>query len=275
MERQKFIGSYRSPVGMIVRSEDEEDVSLYPTNYNSTFMVNGFSKYNKFVYSSKFGFSVSRSFNSYNNCGMDSMLTACIADGIFISADRINKVIIEDEYIIRIADVIPGLSIKTVIVPGTPLHVRIHFVENNIGEIKLYDSGFSVPSNDVILHNENEITSCGGAYKSCVCSVLGTAQYKTIDNVPNCNICFPQSVLPTAEYMIREEKSIFATAVFGGSATDLESNLKVVLNGTEVEVYKDGKRLVIPIQNSDYIVEKHGEPILQRAKRFIKKKILS
>ncbi|MCD8235234.1 MAG: DUF2264 domain-containing protein [Prevotellaceae bacterium] len=272
-QRKKYAGTYTTPIGVIARSVDETEVALYPVSSKNPTLVNGLSKYNKFVYSSRFGFSIPRSYNSCSNSGLDCMLTVQISEGLFLPADRISSVHLNDSYIERISDIVPGLRVRSIIIPENTFHIRIHLIENQIGEIIFYDGGFSVPAIDAFENKENEVVSVDGEYRSKVKTVTGHGKYQIVTNAPNSNIRFSQSKVPVAVYKVSSEKSVIATLVVGGTINDRDPEVSVVLEEETIRILMEKKSISIPVKNENYIVEKNKEPITKRAKGVIKKLI--
>ena len=194
----------------------------------NSFFCNKTAKYEKFVYSSLFGFNISRSFETLDMLAPDSTLAIKIGNNIIV---RNNTTLIHNDENVQISDwsPIPRVTIRTHIFKGAPWHIRVHYVISTIN-FSLFDFGFSINSEDDNLQkeiNKNEIYIIGCKSCSGVASLEGEINY--IKCAPNTNILYPQSLLPYVHYSIHPGRHLYTTSVYGSLTID-KNNSKPSIN---------------------------------------------
>lgn len=101
-------------------------------------------KYSKFTYSSKYAFSVPRSYHGLENAGTDSMLVF-VKEGIcFVRRKCRNFEVMQDGQIVSSLSPCDGIEVETTIIPTDNGHVRKHRIECG-QDCTAYDCGFSIP----------------------------------------------------------------------------------------------------------------------------------
>lgn len=146
-------------------------------------------KYSKFVYSSRYGFSVPRSMRTLEEAAPDNML-AVVCDGM-VYTKGITKHAVSDAFGITMEwSPCSGVDITTkiLLLPGG--HRRTHIIKSSIFS-QAYDCGFAIP----------EPCDEQGSYQlRCVC---GGGIRRLIYASPNTNLIAPKTVIPAVEYAIK------------------------------------------------------------------------
>lgn len=197
----------------LIISRKDGNVVLYPAGTLEEFGCGGTSyKYLKFAYSSKFGFSMPRDSIYFAESAPDSSLAFEIDKRILTRIKNNDFKLYEDKLVISWSALSEIIEIKTEIIPTDFGHIRRHRVESKIDCIA-YDSGFAVSNmdkahcrqivNDNFAAAENDFSNCK------VQSESGTPM--VIEAVPNTNLIFSKTVIPTVMYKINKGINEFET----------------------------------------------------------------
>ncbi|WP_320128971.1 DUF2264 domain-containing protein [uncultured Sphaerochaeta sp.] len=173
-------------------------------------------KYDKFCYSSVFGFSCGRSQMTVEECAPDSVLSFEILGQIFMkkesSSFHINQGILTIHW-----SPITGIRIKTTIKLTLSGHIREHEIDSKYDCIA-YDSGFSVSVDDrqdgietmqrgKKAEARNQKTFC-----LAVCRE-GKGKGNLIYANPNTNLIYSKTVIPSIRYRIQKGKNYLVTKI--------------------------------------------------------------
>lgn len=206
-------------------------------------------KYEKFVYSTLFGFSVPRQPYFLPHGAYDCTLALSRDDGVSFSVKRFNeKSEITSDRITMFWKAWDGTEVKTTIIPGAPWHIRIHEISTE-NEILAFDGGFAFP-----IEGKNywggfeKLESQNSAFiksklSSGVLLLWGDGEAQTVFPTPNTNLLYHKTAIPTAKFKVPAGKSIIAAAFYGGEAgceneipfaTTENGMLKIFAGGKEV-----------------------------------------
>ena len=168
-------------------------------------------KYEKFVYSNQFGFSVSRG-HRLQDGAFDNTLAASLAgDEHYRMKYGTNHFRVTEQAVFLDYTLMPGVEAESAIIPLGPWHIRIHHISTD-KEIDTADGGFSIEAEtcfevqpgalsgkyraDQIKQDQNSIFAClpwgiSGA------AALTDGEAKLIDTFPNTNLLYNLAILPT------------------------------------------------------------------------------
>lgn len=150
------------------------------------------SKYSKFAYSSKYGFSVPRNQEGIEKASPDSMLAFEI-DGIIFVRRKCDEKRIEDGKIYSRWSPFKGINVETVLIPTEYGHLRKHNVECEY-DCVAYDCGFA---------------SSGAEVK-----VEGAGEIIPVRCEPNTNLTDPYARMNAVKYNLKKGKNEIETKVF-------------------------------------------------------------
>jgi hypothetical protein len=231
---------------------DAHNVMTFVNGQNS---LNNFpnieSKYEKYVYSTLFGFSVPRSNITAQNYAQDSTLSVS-KDGIeFKARSKALMVNNNDSYMYSVWVPWEGTEIETYILPGIPWHIRVHVIKTD-KSIYLNDSGFCIEKSrlsDAKKYKDNGIFIRNGNGLSGAVSLLGNGSLELLEPSPNTNLLFPRTILPYIKFKINSGKYIIADAIYG--AKDCKQHIEDILDNVSVSVLgKD--RIAIKLNGEDF-----------------------
>ena len=196
---------YLKHANMIIQRGNGNVVALIPGRTFADGHSHTIEKYAKFAYSSKYGFSIARSFVTLAENAPDSML-AFKAYGYFFVKNTISKdySISEDKIVYRWTP-IEGIHVETTIEPTKQGHVRTHVINSEI-ECMAYDCGFAMSTDDrkpyECMENENtaEIRNEDGYCE--VQSLEGEGKGEILIPDPNTNLIYSKTRIPMVVYKI-------------------------------------------------------------------------
>ncbi|MBO5033373.1 MAG: DUF2264 domain-containing protein [Lachnospiraceae bacterium] len=200
---------------MIAVHEDSGHTLLYPAGQHSYNFGNTVAKYQKFVYSNIFGFSVSRG-SELEEGAFDNTLAAAIAgENNWRMKNGEERYEVTENYSRILYEPVRGIRVESVIVPLRQGHVRIHFVHTGI-DAQLADGGFAIRSEsglqtmcDDMVHISPDSVSCDFPWGNAGAVWLaGTGTYETripklVKPFPNTNIMYGSTVIPTMYFKLR------------------------------------------------------------------------
>ena len=166
---------------------------VYTTGDNEYFgSGQSVAKYLKFAYSANFGFNVSRSQISLEECAPDNMLVFDI-DGLIMVRRHFKSAQVLDDKIIAEWSPFKGIDVKTTVIPTDEGHIREHEIVSEY-DCTAYDAGFAV-------RNAND------------CTVSGDGESIVINAAPNTNIRYPKTVIPMVKYQIKKGNNKIRTVI--------------------------------------------------------------
>lgn len=214
--------------GFLVQRNDEDEnvILLSGTKCRNTksgyYFANFPDKYNKFAYSSSFGFSVQRGHTSEQDGAFDSVLAISHKGEENYTFRTEQKLLsIDEEHIHLSWEMFCGdIKAETFIIPCDGWHIRIHKIVNRV-PISTIEGGFSIyreqeanlynypePSSMVVFTADGATTALADMFGNRLVSVCGT--------VANSNVLFQRAFLPSAKCDLPCGTNYLACAVFAG-----------------------------------------------------------
>ena len=197
---------------LLQRLPDGQLNAYSPANYEKGDHGQFTEKYGKFVYSTRFGFSASRSYVQLEQTAPDSML-AFVIDGWTFVRRHSDKFVLLGDRLLSEWRPFPGIKVTTELVPTAWGHTRTHTVESNIA-CTAYDCGFAVPKFAAGFAAAANGTGAEAHNDTCRCVVKGAAgQGVVINAAPNTNLYDPNTVIPAVRYEIPIGTAVLNTRV--------------------------------------------------------------
>ena len=197
---------------LLQRLPDGQLNAYSPANYEKGDHGQFTEKYGKFVYSTRFGFSASRSYVQLEQTAPDSML-AFVIDGWTFVRRHSDKFVLLGDRLLSEWRPFPGIKVTTELVPTAWGHTRTHTVESNIA-CTAYDSGLAVPKFAAGFAQSAAGSEAEAKNAACRCVVKGAAgQGVVINAAPNTNLYDPNTVIPAVRYEIPIGTAVLNTRV--------------------------------------------------------------
>ncbi len=204
---------YLPHVPMIVQHGAGQVTALVPGRAHADEHGHTLEKYSKFAYSSRFGFSISRSDLNLSECAPDS--TLCIEVFGHCFTKNLTDSYETDEHHIRMQwSPFRGIRIRTDIEATEKGQIRTHVIESDT-EARAYDAGFAVCDDSTA-----ECTADGGmamvrnrdGYCSVKC-IAGDGTGEILKAAPNTNLIYPKTKIPMICYSVGKGTQIIRTEV--------------------------------------------------------------
>ncbi|MCB7318162.1 DUF2264 domain-containing protein [Lacrimispora sp. 210928-DFI.3.58] len=213
---------------MLVSHTQGDHVQAFVTGQKGKCFGCSDAKYEKFVYSNKFGFSVSRGASLVEGA-FDSTLAVSLADDDHYRVRRgVEEYQVTEHMLWMKYTIMPGVKVETTIVPSGPWHLRIHQIENEMA-IDIADGGYAIatePEDAVIGTASGRYNGEGirmvdkGLFverdwgKSGIISLSGgTAEAVRV--LANTNLLCPLTVIPMMKQRLEPGKNTVITLVYG------------------------------------------------------------
>ena len=197
---------------LLQRLPDGQLNAYSPANYEKDDHGQFVEKYGKFVYSTRFGFSASRSYVQLEQAAPDSML-AFVIDGWTFVRRHSDRFVLMGDRLLSEWRPFPGIKVTTELVPTKWGHVRNHTVESTIA-CTAYDCGFAVPKFAAGFAAAANGTGAEAHNDTCRCTVQGRGGEGFLVNAyPNTNLYDPNTVIPAVRYDVPVGTSVFTTTV--------------------------------------------------------------
>lgn len=215
--------SVQQPPHLVISRQDEvPHLVAFNTGHPSTNEhTHTSAKYEKFAYSTFFGFSVPRAEWGLGQGAFDSMLALSEGDNLY----RVKRTCVEAS--VRESNLYSkwrpwsDVEVETWLVPGTPWHVRVHRIVTKRG-LDAAEGGFALglhPSLQASLSDmgtgAKASTTTGASGVRCL---YGSGSAELIYPNANTNLMQPRTVIPTVKYRFEPGTSWIVSAVYGEPA---------------------------------------------------------
>lgn len=222
----------------------------------------GAAKYEKFVYSNQFGFSVTRG-DSLEHGAFDNTLAVSVkGENRYCMCHGAERFDFNEKMLCTKYRPLTGVEVETTLVPCNKWHVRIHRIKNTV-PIDIADGGFALPQEQCFTLQSgrktgrfemNDVKIKDAAMEvqfpwvsACMVSETGlTPELVTVS--PNTNLYANLTVIPTVKTTLEKGVHCVVTSIaadfYDTSATLLENKPVVMIQDGKVTI-KDKKGNVI------------------------------
>lgn len=190
-------------------------LQAFPAGQFVRFQNHPQAKYSKFVYSTKFGFSVAKNDYWYYEGAYDSTLALSRDGHYFRPKDLDTAFAILDDRIIHEWQPWEDVQIKSTIVPLECGHVRIHEI-TTAAQLLAYDGGFSVPFHGKLPQAEQFCAKASSEVgTSQIEGIYGFQGADVVRTEPNTNLFFKRTMLPYVTATLAPGKWLLISQVSG------------------------------------------------------------
>lgn len=218
---------------LLVHDKAGAELQAFTCGQHSHEHAHGEAKYEKFVYSTTFGFSVAKGSVLSKQGAFDSTLAVSEGKTHYQTVFGYEDYAIHENYVYGKWQPWSNCTIESFIIPCYPWHLRVHLIDSQ-RPLNLLAGSFSAPTDgQTLIEDTNEIR-----YRS----QIGTVGLKTFTPVaklelsrpePNTNVLFNQSILPQASYCLPAGQHQLIVACLGQAGRDqvVPDISQVTLNG--------------------------------------------
>jgi hypothetical protein len=208
---------------LVCRSPEGDEVQAFTAGQHSSQHAHADAKYEKFVYSTTFGFSVPKGCLALRQGAFDNCLAVAEsgrADPRYESAYGLSDYAVTERFVRRTWQPWPDVTITTWVVPLLPWHIRVHRVVSG-RDLLLADGGFALPKFEYTVHRlERGELGVHGPLASGVVDYGGNATCTWVEAEPNTHLLFPATVIPTLTQEFSAGEGTLIHGFFGEQAVD-------------------------------------------------------
>lgn len=212
------------------------------------------AKYEKFVYSTGFGFSVPRSEWGLSQGAYDSMLALSEGgDNLYRVRRRNLESEITDNVLRSVWKPWADVEVRTWVVAGLPWHIRIHRIETGRA-LDVAEGGFALGQETELVQQLDELEAAAATPwgTSAIKGLMGYTKAQLISPNANTNLLHPRTVLPTLTASLEPGVHWLASAVYGDPSsaplTDGAKELGLMLEQTPedlLQIKLAGERITV------------------------------
>ena len=208
---------------LIIRADGGKHVTSYQAGGHCAEHTHAEAKYEKFAYSTAFGFSVSKSRLKLNTGAFDSMLAVSLDGLYYYPRYGCESFSIEENRVAALWKPIPQVTVETEIIPHGMWHIRKHHIQTSV-EITIAEGGFAIAMDGAGETNVNtdELATVVFAPwgSSGIKAIKGYQTASTIMPEPNTNLMAPRTLLPTLTAVLKRGEHRLVCAVLGTVSRD-------------------------------------------------------
>lgn len=200
-------------------------------------------KYEKFVYSTLFGFCISKSYLTLELLSADSNLAISFNENDFFARHACKNYINKNG--VQVSTWVPqeGVSIESIIIPDAPSHLRIHLVKTN-RRIVLIDHGFSVESTNSVRECKEGVAKIRNSKQvSSIKSIIGNGEPIIVEAVPNTNIIYGRVSIPALRWELKAGNYAICNEIVGRKGdevvnSDMRDRIKIDGKTIKIDNYE-------------------------------------
>ncbi|KRE32717.1 DUF2264 domain-containing protein [Paenibacillus sp. Soil522] len=174
------------------------------------------AKYEKFVYSASFGFSVPRAEWGLSQGAFDSMLALSEGDNLYRVRRRNEETSISGDLLAARWKPWQDVEVTTYILAGLPWHLRIHRIET-ARELEAAEGGFALPLDQslTVIEQEGAVAARSGFGVCGIAGIMGYGQAELLRVQSNTNLMHARTAIPTLRAQLKPGVHVLVSAVYG------------------------------------------------------------
>ncbi|GLX66833.1 DUF2264 domain-containing protein [Paenibacillus glycanilyticus] len=246
-----------APHVVICRDNNRDHVAAFNAGHRSTNdHTHSSAKYEKFVYSASFGFSVPRAEWGLSQGAYDSMLALSEGDNLYRVRRNNEATNLDGDVLTSIWKPWRDVTVTTHLIAGLPWHVRIHRIET-ARALDAAEGGFALPLDASLSVSETTGSVCGltGFGGSGITSLIGYERAEWISVQANTNLMHERTAIPTLQTKLQPGLHLLIIAVYGEPGAQEPVNpdgwrqrVQVYLEGNRVRAVSPlGKEIIVAV----------------------------
>lgn len=222
---------------LVARSEDGSHVMAYPAGNRAHEHSHDEAKYEKFVYSTQFGFSVCKAQKLLKDGAYDNMLVLSEDGDTYHPRYGCEEYEITEKSVISVWKPFAGVTVRTTVTPMGEWHIREHEIVTDRA-IHAAEGGFAIARGGNGEVETMETADCTAVIApwgvSGVRNLLGYTGGTVVMPEPNTNLMVPRTLLPTLTVKLEPGRHVLRSAVLGSANQGRE---QIENPPTEVSAY--------------------------------------
>jgi len=212
-------------------------------------------KYEKFAYSTFFGFSVPRSHKGLEFGAFDSTLAVSMDGNYYRHKEKSIKIKLDEQKIKTVWSPYEGVIIHSYLLIGHPWHIRIHKI-NSDRILYTAEGGFAIgleslrniEFNRKIIKKDRSVTVVTDQGYSQIADLYGNQEVEVICPASNTNIMNPRTLLPTLRKKLGVGENILASYVRGDNIPYKEWEVpELSINGDVITVTSGNEEFLLEL----------------------------
>ena len=224
---------------LVTRSADSSHVMAYAAGNRAHEHSHDEAKYEKFVYSTVFGFSVTKAQKLLKDGAYDNMLALSEDGDTYHPRYGCEEFDIGEDHVSSVWHPFAGVTVRTVVYPHGEWHVRVHTIETD-RVLYAAEGGFALARDGAgraeIIEEPGRAAAIAPWGVSGVLSLAGYDRGIVVLPEPNTNLMAPRTLLPTLTARLEPGTHVLASAVYGTRTGSREA-----LDHPPTEVLDHGK----------------------------------
>ncbi len=222
-----FGSKLQEALGLVLKrdSKSKHVLAYNAGNYHTNGHIHVECKYEKFVYSTFFGFSVPRSHRRLEFGAFDSTLAVSLDGSYYRHKDKSTTIEIGKKMIKTIWEPYGGILIETYLLMGHPWHIRIHNISTD-KPLYTADGGFAIGLESMegteldqkYSQTENAISIMTEQGYSRIKDLSGNQKPEAIKAASNTNIMNPRTLIPTLKGTLEPGRTVLASYISGDNS---------------------------------------------------------
>lgn len=219
---------------LLVHGSQDHELQVFTVGQHSHEHAHGASKYEKFVYSTTFGFSVRKDNVLPKQGAFDSTLAVSDSEYNYSTVFGYKNFKIHDNYVCGDWQPWPDVDIQSFIIPFYPFHIRVHIIDTE-RPFNLIEGSFSAPKDGKeISVNGNSVFYQSSVGTTGIISFNESLRTELGEPEPNTNVYYQRTVLPQLVGKIEVGKSVLISGYYGSPESEGVDSLEVKLNGSKL-----------------------------------------
>lgn len=207
---------------MIAVHEKSGHTLLYPAGQRSANFGNTDAKYQKFVYSNQFGFSVSRGIGLEDGAFDNTLAATRSGEDCWRMRRDFEKFEVTSECVRSLYGLLPSVMVESLIIPCRKGHIRIHYINTQIA-VELADGGFAIRAEDgtermnesMVRKTETELCCDFPWGNAGAVSLEGGGTVRLVTAFPNTNLMYGLTVIPSVCYSLEPGEYCLVNYFYG------------------------------------------------------------
>lgn len=226
-EEQKLL----SHPNMLAVHEKTGHTLLYPTGQHSANFGNTVAKYQKFVYSNQFGFSVSRGCELEDGAFDNTLAATAAGENCWRMRSSMEKFEVTQNGTRTLYELMDGVRVESLILPQREGHIRVHYIKTE-KKILLADGGFAIPveqgttrlAQTMVKKEENRISCSFPWVNAGAVNQDGMGKAELVIPFPNTNLMYGLTAIPTIRYELEAGEYCLINYFYGYAKRGQEEN---------------------------------------------------
>lgn len=239
----KFLKQVVNPYSrmLLVHSDDGQELQAFTSGQHSHEHAHGQAKYEKYVYSTTFGFSVPKGSVLPKQGAFDNTLAVAEQATDYKTAFGFKEYQIHADYLYNLWQPWSDVTIKTFVIPCYPWHIRLHQIDTK-RSLHLLAGSFSAPK-DGQVNNGKQLAYAETSVGTTGIKLFTPGSCEVTQPEPNTNLLYPQTHLPQGHFEVTpgKETLVLACLGHGGKTFDETPTLEVAFKGQQVTYWLAGK----------------------------------